>query len=121
MATPEEINEVRLLIPDLGTPPHFSDSQITTFLELNDGDPYLAAADALDALATDLIMRGGASVVVTDDLRIEDKNTYSGLLDRAQRLRDKSAATLTDDFQIVYPLGNDNGRCVPEATARPWC
>lgn len=118
-----DVENVRLLIPDLGDSPIFSDEQIETFLDLNEFDVYLAAADAIDVLASQMILDGGASTVRTDDLSISEKDGISGLSARASALREKSANTVNDDFQIVYP--NKCG-CTPEATARPcsckrWC
>ena len=94
---------VRLLVPDLGTPPVFDDDQIDLFLTLNDGDVYLAAADALDVMVSNLAMSGGAATIRTDDLTINDKEGLLALTERAKRLREQSATALGDTFTLVYP------------------
>ena len=48
-----DLGRVRLLIPDTeSTDAYFEDAEITAFLSLNDGDVRLAAAQALDTLAS---------------------------------------------------------------------
>ena len=48
-----DLGRVRLLIPDtVSTDAYFEDAEITAFLSLNDGDVRLAAAQALDTLAS---------------------------------------------------------------------
>jgi len=94
---------VRLLVPDLGTPPVFEDDQIDALLLLNDGDAYLAAADALDIMVADMAMNGAAATVRTDDLSVNDKEGVAILALRAVRLREQSSALSGAEFQMVYP------------------
>lgn len=117
MATAEEILAVRYLIPDTSTPYMFSDEELTVYLDTNDGDVYLAGATALETLATKMVFAGGATKIRTDDLSVEDKDSIDLIYKRAQALRDRSAAALSDDFQVVYPFGGD---IVPEGTVMPW-
>lgn len=114
-----DVKKVRLLIPDLGYPPLFSDEQINVFLELNEWDIHLAAADALDALATQMTIAGGGTTIRTDDLMISEKDGINGLAARAAALREQSGSSANDEFEIVYPFRKRN-HCVPEATAIPW-
>lgn len=114
-----EVKKVRLLIPDLGYPPMFSNEQIDIFLELNEWDVHLAAADALDTLASQMTIAGGGTTIRTDDLMISEKDGINGLAARAAALREQSGAGANDDFQVVYPFRRQN-YCAPEATANPW-
>lgn len=113
----DPVAQIRLLIPDETEPQMFTDAELQTYLDLAEGDIYLATAEALEALATKMVFAGGATKVSTDDLRIEDSETIKLLYDRAARFRDKSAAAVNDDFQVVYPFGGD---VIPEATPAPW-
>lgn len=59
--------QVRLRIPDSGSPPMFSDEELQFLLSENGGNPLLAAAEALDIVAGDPARlsqwrRGGVSV-----------------------------------------------------------
>ncbi len=117
MATAEDILVVRALIPDTDEPYMFSDVELAMYIDTNDGDLYLATADALEALATKMVFAGGATKVKTDDLSVEDSASIDLIYARAQRMRDKSAAGVTDEFQIVYPFGGD---VIPEATPGMW-
>ena len=94
------IETVQVLIPDLGTPPEFTDAQIAALLLLNDDDVYLAAADALDILITDMAMNGGT--VRTDDLTISDKDSMEAMMRRVVRLREQSALSADGSYQLVY-------------------
>lgn len=105
---------VRLLIPDKGTGDDqiFNDTEIETFLELNDGDPRLAAAEALEVVATDeaLVFK----ITRNDDHSVNGVAGAKLLLERAAQLR---ADAWGGAFDVFYPVGPS---VVPEATARPW-
>lgn len=116
MATPEQIAAVRALIPDNTAPYMFTNEELTVYIDANDGDAYLAAAQAIETLATKMILSGAASEVRTDDLTIKD-TTVDMLLARARDLRGIAAGALSDEFQVVYPFGHD---AIPEATPAPW-
>lgn len=117
-----EIDDVRLLIPDLDADNQaFTDDQITSFLTLSDGKVFLAAARAIEVIAADeaLVYK----IVSTDDLNI---NGVTGaaqvLLARAKTLRaDQSQAdmdaTPSDSFALVFP--EDRYATWPEASAYP--
>jgi len=77
--------QVRLLIPDSGTKPMFSDEELQFLLSEHGDSPKLAAAEALDIIAGDpqrlaSWSRGGVSATrsSSDDLR-----------KRAQQLREQ--------------------------------
>jgi len=97
------IDTVRTLIPDLGSPPMYTDADIQVFLDTNDDDPFLAAATALETLATGLAMSGALSTIKTDDLSISEKDTIALYLSRAKSLREQSATAGEDFFTLVYP------------------
>jgi len=115
--TPEQIQQVRLLIPDVSAPQVFSDADISSYLDLGNGSARLAAADALDAIAVDetLVYR----YVKTDDLTVDGTKGADILRKRAKDLRDQETATTLDYFDLAFPV--HGGARIPEATARPWC
>lgn len=91
-----DVDSVRLLIPDLDTSNQaLSDNQITSLLTLSDGKVFLAAARALEIIATDeaLVYK----IVTTDDLSV---NGVTGatqvLLARAKTLRADQAQADSD-------------------------
>ena len=95
------ISDTRALIPDTGAVPMFSDAEITSYLTLNEDNPFLAAAQALDVLVTQSILTGGSGVKVrTDDLSVDDTAQLKALQDRIIYLRDQGS---TAAFEIVYP------------------
>lgn len=108
---------VRLLIPDLGTDENqiFTDSQIEAFLALNDGDVRLAAADALEVVASDEILT--YKITRNDDHSVNGVTGAEALLERAAKLREQAFGS-ADEFTVVYPHAHHP--LVPEATARPW-
>lgn len=85
MATLTPLKQVRLLIPDSGAKPMFSDEELRFLLSEHGDNPKLAAAEALDIIAGDpqrlaSWSRGGVSATrpSADDLR-----------KRAQQLREQ--------------------------------
>lgn len=117
MATEADIALVRLLIPDKEEPYYFTDEEIETLLDVNDDSTHLAAADAIDSIATQLVRDGGAATVRTDDLMISEKDGIAALYARAAGLREQAYSYVNDEFVLVFPEGLD---CVPEASAKPW-
>ena len=114
------LEDTRLLIPDLGTPPIFTDDQINAFLVMSDDDVFLAAADALDTYVNDLLMSGAAATIKTDDLSINDKDGILGLQRRVQSLRDRSLAGLGDEFVIIYPYASQTWFNGNDPREYPW-
>lgn len=92
--------QVRLLIADTGTSPILDDGQINGFLSLNDGNVRLAAADALDAIASSEALISKA--IKTQDLQTNGPATATALRDHANQLR-QQALDLdgADMFDIV--------------------
>lgn len=112
------LEQLRLLIPDNATPYMFSDPELEVFLELNDDDVRLAAADAIESLVSQMAMTGRLASVRTDDLQVSEKDTVEWFKARAQKLRDDAAEAANEDFRVVYPFGIREP-CRPEATAWP--
>ena len=115
-----DIDQVRLLIPD-NDPGNqaFSDDQIQTFLSLSGNRVFLAAARALEVIATDeaLIYK----IVRTDDLSVNGVTGADFLLNRAKQLRadqDKADAEEGNAFFLTFP-DPLFGR-TPEAMPTPW-
>lgn len=116
--TPEQqadaIDHVRLLMADVGDDQYLDNTQVEAYLELNDWDVRLAAADALDAIATSETLVG--KVIHTQDLQTDGTKVADSLRKHADRLRAqaKDLADDTDDiFDVAFP---PTGRTRPEAT-----
>lgn len=82
----DALQRTRLLIPDTGDAPMFSDEELLFLLAENGDDPRLAAADALEIIAGDpqrvqQFSRGGVSVT---------KSTAEDLRKRAIQLREQA-------------------------------
>lgn len=113
-AAPE--GQVRLLIADVNEANLvLDDAQITGYLSLNAGDVRLAAADALDAIASSEALI--SKVIRTQDLSTDGSKTAAALREHATRLRQQAADASDDDFafDVVYP-----GQRRPELTGYPY-
>ena len=78
--------QVRLLIADVNPGQQYlTDANVQGFLDLNDGDVRLAAADALEAIATSEALIG--KVITTQDLQTDAAKLADTLLKRAAMLR----------------------------------
>lgn len=110
------IDKVRLLIADVDTDnPVFVDEQIDTFLDINDGNIRLAAADALDAIATSEVLV--SKVIRTQDLQTDGAKVAAELRARAAQLRQLARDEAEPD---VFDITNfPSGRRVPELTEYP--
>ncbi len=115
----DDVEKVRILIPDTEEPYRFTDDQIQAFLDISDGDVYLAAALAIDTIIGNLLNAGAGTLVRTDDLTVDTKNTLDYWSNRATRLRGESESGIFDYFEIVYPYST-TPVCRPEATTWPW-
>jgi hypothetical protein len=114
---------VRLLIPDNDEVNFvFDDLEIDTFLALEGEDVRLAAAQALETIASNsaLVLK----VIRTQDLQTDGAKLSAELRDRAKGLRAQVAGGATDGddpndgFAVVGGIG---GRRWPELTERPYC
>jgi hypothetical protein len=100
--TPE--GQVRLLIADVNDASLILDTaQVTGYLALNGGDVRLAAADALDAIASSEALVSKA--IKTQNLTTDGSKTAAALREHATRLRQQAADASDDDFafDVVYP------------------
>lgn len=107
--------KVRLLIPDRGSAlpdgTHYffySDDEINAFLSIEGGAVRLAAALAIETIASDTAMVD--KVIETLDLKTDGAKTSDALLKRAQMLRDQYETCDLDAFGITsfgdLSLGN---------------
>lgn len=113
MATTTTV-KVRHLMADVGDEEYLSDDQIGVYLELNDDDVRLAAADALDAIATSEVLIG--KVIRTQDLQTDGAKVADSLRKHADRLRDQAERESAHDiFDVVFPPSGLR----PEHTNRP--
>jgi len=84
------IGQVRLLCTDLDdAAPLFTDGQIAAFLSLEQSNVRLAAAQALDTIATSEALV--SKVIRTQDLQTDGAKLAAELRARAQGLRDQAA------------------------------
>ena len=102
--TPEttDIDRVRHLIGDLDPDDQaLTDAQLQVYLDLA-GDVRLAAADALDVIATSETLVG--KVIRTQDLQTDGPKVAASLRAHAATLRDQARADdEVDIFDVVYP------------------
>ncbi len=111
-ATP--LGQVRLLIADVDdTRFVFTDDQVTAFLAMNAGQVKLAAAAALDTIATDEAL--ASKVIRTQDLQTDGAKLADSLGKRAAALRQQHLDEIEDGgaFEIV----EFGFRCGPERTS----
>ncbi len=94
--------QLRLLIADVDeTRQVFTDGQVSAFLAMNAGQVKLAAAAALDTIATDEAL--ASKVIRTQDLQTDGAKLADSLGKRAQRLRAEHFEELEDGgyFEVV--------------------
>jgi hypothetical protein len=100
------LGQVRLLTADLDeTNPLLSDEVLNGYLSLHTQDPYLAAADALDAMATSEVLL--SRKIRTQDLSTDGPAVAAELRKQASYLRGKSlelAAAADPGFFEIVPL-----------------
>jgi hypothetical protein len=111
------LGKTRLLSVDLDEAnPLLSDEMLLGYLDLHGDNPYLAAADALDAMATTEVLL--AKKDRTQDLATDGPAVAAELRKQAAYLRGKAAedAAAADPgyFEVI---GID---LYAEATERPW-
>jgi hypothetical protein len=95
------IGQVRLLISDTDeADPVFSDAEVTAFLALESSNVRMAAAQALDTIASNEVMV--SKVIRTQDLQTDGSKVAAELRARATSLREQAAAT--DDTGAVFGL-----------------
>lgn len=122
------VQVVRYLIPDVeqvdwedtGQSSYlFSDDHIRAFLDVNDGNAKLAAADAVEALATSEALI--SKVIRTEDLQTDGAKTAQALLARARQLRDSATPdpNAPQDFFEIVPFSTR--RCPPVLTEPRTC
>lgn len=93
-----DVGKIRLLIPDRNADNSiFQDEELDTFLVL-EGDVRLAAACALETIASDQVMV--LKVMKLLDLSTDGSKVSQALLERAKKLRDQVELD-SDPFAIV--------------------
>lgn len=122
MATPVE--QVRLLIADVSTDPAkqiLTDPQVEGYLEIEDGNVKLAAASALDAIASSEVLV--AKVIRTQDLATDGAKVADALRKHAASLRaqvEKAAADAAAEDAFVFDIVDvEDEPEWPERTALP--
>lgn len=105
------IEQVRLLMADVGDQQYLTDPQIQVYLGLNGNNVRRAAADALDAIATSETLVG--KVIRTQDLQTDGAKVADSLRKHADRLRqladaEDDKADSWDGFDVVDTVGRHN-------------
>lgn len=115
-----DIDSLRLLIPDTDPDnPIFSDGDLTLFMSLAEQKVFLAAAMALETIATDeaLVYK----ITTTDDMNVNGvTGAVQVLLARAKTLRgDQDRLDIAGEpgFFLTFPE-DPFAWCYPEAAAR---
>ena len=109
----QPIGRVRLLTADFDESALIlTDEMITAYLDMNDGNQYRAAADALDAMATSEVLL--SKVVRTQDLATDGPKVAADLRGKAAALRAKADREDEDagsffEFVPFYPTGKPEG------------
>lgn len=97
---PQSIRQVRLLISDVDPSREvLSDDDVVGFLDLEGGVVKLAAAQALDSIASSETLVG--KVIRTQDLSTDGAKVAADLRAHAASLRAQAAAEEGDDFAVV--------------------
>ena len=113
MADTPDIGYVRLLIADNGDEPILSDDELQMLLTAASGRPRLAAAEALEVIATSEVLL--SKKITTQDLSTDGPAVAAALRVRAKQLRDQEAAATDSDWGfVVFGVGTAGGP--PEAT-----
>ena len=97
MATPEDIDYVRLLIADQGMPPLLEDYQLGLLIDQG-GSTLYGAADALDAIATSEVLL--AKKITSQDLTTDGPAVAAALRQQATALRaraDKAVSRVAEE------------------------
>lgn len=108
--------QVRLLLNDVreGADQVLSDEEVAGFLALEGDSVKLAAAQALDVIASDEALT--SKVIRTQDLSTDGSKTAAALREHAARLRAQAEDADEGFFQIV-PMSGPTA--FPELTERP--
>jgi hypothetical protein len=105
------VQQVRDMIPDIeeidwrddGNPSYlFTDSQIQTYLDLNNGKVKRAVADAVEALATSEAYI--SKKIKTEDLETDGAAVANALLNRARQLRQSANDDEDRDDRSAFTL-----------------
>lgn len=98
-----DIGLVRLLISDLAEPPTFSNFEIQAFLTLEGDVVKLAAAQALDAIASNEALV--SKRIRTLDLQTDGPAVAKALRDHANSLREQHYSAGEGEFEVTTNLG----------------
>lgn len=108
MSDPASVAAVRLLIADTDpTNQILTDTQVGQFVDLEGGVVKLAAAQALDSIASSEALV--SKVIRTQDLATDGAKTAAALRDHAARLREQAAGEGEGWFEVVDVVGPTYG------------
>jgi len=111
-----DLGMVRLLLNDVAAPWVFTDSELQAFLDLEGGSVKLAAAQAIDTNATNMVL--ATRVLRTQDLSADGAKVADAMRKHADRLREQASAADEDGDGFHFEVIDlDGGR--PELTGWP--
>lgn len=106
-----DVDTVRLLIADTATPQLFTNDQLQSFLDLEDGNVKVAAAQALDTMASSEVMV--SKVITSNGLSTNGAAVAAELRARGKTLRDHA------DSDALPVIVENGGGWPPELSAWP--
>lgn len=107
---------VRLLVADVDPANQlFTDAQIDSLLTLEGGNVKLAAAQALDAIASSEVLV--SKVIRSQDLQTDGAKVADALRKHAAALREQAQSA--DDEDGLFEVVDFEGSCGPELATRP--
>lgn len=86
-----DVGRVRLLIKDKAEPALFSDEELEALLSMEGGSVFLAAANALDAIATDQVMVMKV-IKLVGSLETDGAKVAASIREQAESLRRRANA-----------------------------
>jgi len=110
-----DVGKVRLLLNDIADPWVFTDTEVQAFLDLEHGSIKLAAAQAIDANATNQAL---ASKVIRDhELTTDGAKLADAMRRHADALRAQVALELEDSEDgFFFGVVSLDSQCGPELT-----
>ena len=111
----QKLKLVRMFIGDTADEQVFSDDELTALLLMNHGNVYLAAADALDVLATNTARQMKCVTIL--DVTVNGQQSAAAIRESAAALRSRASEEEANTIQCG--VVSINRPKVP-TTWRPW-
>ena len=113
------LGQVRMLLNDVDVTSYvFTDAEIGAFLSMEGNSVKLAAAQAIDTNADNLVL--ASKVLRTQDLSTDGAKEADALRKRAALLRSQVAQAVIDDDTFALMVVEFDGGCYPELAELPY-